>query len=180
MRFGSITLLFLFNIFIYADCKVTGVAVDDVLNVRQSSNPNSDIIGELASDSSGIKVLKCQRRESGGTWCKIKYRDSIATMIGWVNSRFISCDKPKMITIPRGTKYCVSSVKRGDVLNVRIGPSPSAKKIGELGYMSTELNIIMCADFPNGTRWCKIFYNYKGSTITGWINAKYLTACEDN
>lgn len=59
---------------------VTGVASDDVLNVRATANWRSQKVGELAADATGIKRASSS---SSGSWWKI------TSPRGWVNSRYL-------------------------------------------------------------------------------------------
>ena len=49
---------------------VTGVASDDVLNIRAAPDPSSDILGALTPDATGIEVIS----ESDG-WASINVED---------------------------------------------------------------------------------------------------------
>jgi uncharacterized protein YraI len=83
---------------------VTGVAADDVLNLRSGPSPHAEKIGEIPHDGRGLQNLGCegaptfaewekmtpeQRAESGKKrWCRIRY----ANMEGWVAGRYLSED----------------------------------------------------------------------------------------
>ena len=83
---------------------VTGVAEDDVLNLRDGPSPHADRIGEIPHDARGLENLGCQglpafeewqqmtpsqREESRKHyWCKVRYQG----VEGWVAGRFLRED----------------------------------------------------------------------------------------
>lgn len=62
---------------------VTGVAADDVLNIRQGPSADTPIIGELAPSQSGVEVL---RLNEGGKWGLV----GVPEGNGWVAMRFMT------------------------------------------------------------------------------------------
>ena len=78
-----------------AQYAVTGVADDDVLNIRQGPSASDQIIGELGPYAFNIEVLETT---SDGRWGKVPMPEGI----GWVAMRFmepVGQDDP--FTIPR-------------------------------------------------------------------------------
>jgi uncharacterized protein YraI len=83
---------------------VTGVAADDVLNLRSGPSPDADKIGEIPHDGRGLQNLGCegaptfaewqamtpeQRTESGKKrWCRVRFGD----LEGWVAGRYLRED----------------------------------------------------------------------------------------
>jgi uncharacterized protein YraI len=83
---------------------VTGVAADDVLNLRSGPSPHADKIGEIPHDGRGLRNLGCQgaptfaewekmtpeqRAESGKKrWCRVGY----GNVEGWVAGRYLRED----------------------------------------------------------------------------------------
>ena len=83
---------------------VTGVAADDVLNLRASPSPRAEKIGEIPHDGRGLRNLGCeglpsfaewqamtpQEREQSDRryWCRIAYDGQE----GWVAGRFLRED----------------------------------------------------------------------------------------
>lgn len=81
---------------------VTGIAADDVLNIRAEPSARSSKIGEIPHDGHGVQNLGCQggptfaewqqmtpaeREQAGRTrWCRIRY----GGVEGWVASRFLT------------------------------------------------------------------------------------------
>lgn len=66
--------------------RVTGVASDDVLNMRSDPSAYNNIVGALANGDK-VRNLGC-RREHGSRWCKIRTRGDMAAE-GWVNGRYL-------------------------------------------------------------------------------------------
>lgn len=60
---------------------VSGVATDDVLNIRAAPNAGADIIGTLAPDATRIEVV-----EEGRGWGRV----SVGEVSGWVSMRYLS------------------------------------------------------------------------------------------
>lgn len=60
---------------------VTGVAMNDVLNIRADPNPTAPIIGTLAPDATRIEVVEERRG-----WARVNTGEGS----GWVNSRFLA------------------------------------------------------------------------------------------
>lgn len=60
---------------------VTGVASNDVLNIRQSPNASSEIIGTLPHDTTEIEVVTEQKG-----WAQV----NTGEQSGWVSSRFLA------------------------------------------------------------------------------------------
>lgn len=60
---------------------VTGVAADDVLNIRADPNATAPIIGTLAPDATRIEVVEERRN-----WARINTREGS----GWVSARYLS------------------------------------------------------------------------------------------
>jgi uncharacterized membrane protein len=63
--------------------EVTGVAADDVLNIRKSPSAKSDKVGEYSPRDSGIYIV---RRE--GNWALVG-RGEAEKPDGWVNTRYL-------------------------------------------------------------------------------------------
>jgi Bacterial SH3 domain len=67
--------------------QVTGVPVNDVLNVRHEPSPRARIVGAL-SNGTTVRNLGC-RNIGGSTWCRIQMLDDMGGE-GWVNARFLN------------------------------------------------------------------------------------------
>ncbi len=78
--------------------RVTGVAANDVLNVRAAPSASAADIGDLPHDARGIEVLEF---EQSGKWARI----GLAESDGWVSTRFLASDDIPMLggtTVPQG------------------------------------------------------------------------------
>ena len=78
---------------------VTGVAADDVLNIRAEPSPTGAKVGEIPHDGRGIENLGCQggptfaewqkmtkaERERAGRkrWCRVRYQGVEGWVAGW-------------------------------------------------------------------------------------------------
>lgn len=70
--------------------KVTGVAADDMLNVRDRPGvPGSTVIGRLAPDARGVERSGGVQDVNGRDWWHIRHQ-SLPANGGWVNSRFLT------------------------------------------------------------------------------------------
>lgn len=83
---------------------VTGVASDDVLNMRDVPNGDSKKLGGIPADARGLKALGClrpepsldrwmemnaeERKNAKLEWCRVEYHGQQ----GWVASRFLKPD----------------------------------------------------------------------------------------
>ncbi|AAV93372.1 SH3 domain-containing protein [Ruegeria pomeroyi] len=61
---------------------VTGVAADDVLNVREDPSAGSEVIGTLAPDAVGVEVVDLT---FGGDWGRVNVNETS----GWVSMRYM-------------------------------------------------------------------------------------------
>jgi uncharacterized protein YraI len=64
--------------------RVTGVASDDVLNMRKWPASYSRLVGELDPKSS-VWVIRCIEKDTGSDWCLVERGDDT----GWVNARYL-------------------------------------------------------------------------------------------
>ncbi len=65
--------------------QVTGVAADDVLNVRSKPTTRSAVVGTLQPGASGIRLIGQPKQNGRTQWQRIQHRKAI----GWVNQRFL-------------------------------------------------------------------------------------------
>jgi hypothetical protein len=151
-----------------ASCKVVGVASNDSLNVRVAPYPGAKKVGELYPYTSGINIIRCERKPYSSPWCKIKFYSDGVSISGWVNSKYLYC--------PTINYYCVDGVSRYDTLSVRSNPSVYSKKVGELAPYAEGVKKIRCIK-KGHSRWCKVRYSSSGVTITGWVNSRFLVPC---
>lgn len=88
--------------------RVTGVAGDDVLNVRKEPGADGELLAELAPDYRGIRLFdNVAIVEDGGEWQQVMLLDPVrligleeplhgAPITGWVNAAFIEPHDPSM------------------------------------------------------------------------------------
>ena len=177
--------------------KVTGIADDDTLSIRQLASASSKKIGTLLSYDTGITVSKCKK--NGSTiWCHIDFLPDDTMFFvrdfprrgGWVNAKYI---KPASDIIysqvfqykKNKNIFRVVGVALNDTLNVREHPRNSAKKVGHLRYNDFGIEAAKCQKTGAGS-WCYVAYDYTmgwamgpGSTkvpyaVLGWVNMRYL------
>jgi len=65
---------------------VHGVATDDTLNVRESPDRASAILGELPPDATGVVGTPNRKKVGASTWREIE----CGPLRGWVNERFLT------------------------------------------------------------------------------------------
>jgi hypothetical protein len=83
---------------------VTGVAADDVLNIRNAPDPHADKLGEIPPDGTCVRNLGCRggltfqeftelspaerarRERENPRWCKVEYQG----ITGWVAGRYLA------------------------------------------------------------------------------------------
>ncbi len=66
--------------------RVTGVAANDVLNVRSGPGTGNPVVGALANGDS-VRMLRCQD-VGASRWCEIEMMTDMRER-GWVNARFL-------------------------------------------------------------------------------------------
>jgi len=98
--------------------RVTGVAANDVLNMRSGPGTQYAIIGSLGPSERGLEEITCvpflppavftamrdaQRRELPPRWCLM--RDAALAKAGWVAQRFLTPDDATQVPVPKlGTR----------------------------------------------------------------------------
>lgn len=91
--------------------RVTGVAEDDVLNVRAEPGPDGELIAVLPPSYAGIRALdNIEVVADGGNWRQVELLDPARVvdggeldgerLVGWVNSAFLAEYDPTMPEIP--------------------------------------------------------------------------------
>ena len=82
---------------------VSGVASDDVLNVRASASASSEKISELAHDATNVEVVD---RSPDGKWGLV----NVGETSGWVSLRFLALH-PENPNVPIGRKLSCSGTE---------------------------------------------------------------------
>lgn len=76
--------------------RVTGVAPNDVLYIREQPDHRSAIMGFLDPDDRDLRIRSCVE-DGQSTWCNLETRNRLIPLSGWVNARFIEeidCQRP--------------------------------------------------------------------------------------
>ena len=167
--------------------RVTGVASNDVLNVRDRPGvPGSRIIGILPPGERGVVWTGQSRRAGdGGTWWRVVHPRIPSG--GWVNARFLTeepghaapgvpedPDNPFMDHTAHERPYRVVGVASNDVLNIRRGPGVSNRIVG--GFRPGQRNIWTTGrgrTLSSGAYWVEVFID-RSSGRTGWVNSRFL------
>ncbi|MEM7399548.1 MAG: SH3 domain-containing protein [Pseudomonadota bacterium] len=138
---------------------VTGVASNDVLNIRSGPSTRFEITGFIRPGECG--VVTGQRE---GNWIWVDYGKG-----GYVNKRYLrfgggggggggGAVNPAF--------RCVVGVASNDVLNVRSGPGASNRIVGQLPPGTCFVEVI---DQRGG------WYKVSKDGTRGWVNGRYLT-----
>ena len=153
----------------HAAC-VSGVASNDVLNIRSGPSTRFDIVGFIRAGECGV-VTGLRH----GSWIWVDYGKG-----GFVNKRYLRTEgegeggdgdlSPPHGGGQRGDAHdpafrCVVGVASNDVLNVRSGPGASNRIVGQIapGTCFVEVN-------AKRGRWVKI----SKDGMAGWVNSRYL------
>jgi uncharacterized protein YgiM (DUF1202 family) len=143
---------------------VSGVASNDVLNIRTGPAASYSIAGFIRPGECGVVT---GRRE--GSWIWVDYGRG-----GFVHTRYLRTEDEGGDGDHSGGQRgdaddpafrCVVGVASNDVLNVRSGPSASYAIVGRLANHACFVEVI-----AKHGRWFKIT---KDGT-TGWVNSRYL------
>jgi len=144
---------------------VSGVASNDVLNIRNGAGGSYNIVGFIRPGECGVVT---ERRQ--GNWVWVDYGRG-----GYVHSRYLRDEGGDGNESGHGGGQrgdggdaafrCVVGVASNDVLNVRSGPSASNRIVGQLTNHTCFVEVI-----AKRGRWFKIT---KDGT-TGWVNSRYL------
>lgn len=156
--------------------RVTGVAANDVLNVRSGPGTNYQVVGALANGDM-VRRLNCQQQGSS-SWCQIEMMTDMRER-GWVNSRFLTEGQGAATQLPQpprptggGDIMQVTGLSAGGLLNVRSGPGTSYSVVGALSN-GTSVRNLGCQGSGNSA-WCQIEM-MTDMRERGWVAARFLT-----
>lgn len=168
--------------------RVTGVASNDVLNVRDRPGvPGSRIIGMLPPGERGVVWDGQSRRVAdGGTWWRVLHPR--VPHGGWVNARFLTeeaghpapgipedPDNPFMDHTAHERPYRVVGVASNDVLNIRVGPGVSYRIVGGFAPHGRDIWVTgRGRTLPSGAYWVEVILD-RAAGRTGWVNSRFLT-----
>jgi hypothetical protein len=71
-------------------CAVTGVAANDVLNVREEASPSSAWVGQIPPNATTALKLGPSAKVGRRQWLFVQYEE----VSGWVNGTFLKCPPP--------------------------------------------------------------------------------------
>lgn len=168
--------------------RVTGVASNDVLNVRDRPGvPGSRIIGILPPGTGGVVWSgQARRAADSGLWWRIlhpRVPDG-----GWVNARFLTeegghaapgvpedPDNPFMDHTAHERPYRVTGVASNDVLNIRAGPGVRHRIVGAFAPHGRNIWVTGRGHtLPSGAYWVEVILDDAAGEI-GWVNSRFLT-----
>lgn len=162
--------------------EVTKISKSDTLSIRSEPKVKSKKIGELAFNSTGIKILQCVKTKDTryNEWCQIKFSDGNSSEFKWVVKKYLRKSSNNELNHTqkyKGNEYKVIGHKAHEFLNVRAGTSTNYKIVDKLAYDKKGIEISSCLNLKNqkNSRWCWI--NYKDHNYVdrkGWVSAKYL------
>jgi len=173
--------------------RVTGVAADDVLNIRVAADAASTKVGEIPPNADGVRSLGCE----GGLnftewqaaseaeravaahrrWCRIAY----GGVEGWVAGRFLvegAAPAPPASdgggAGPGDPPYWAVTYPP-DVLVVRAAPAESGAAVAEF-QPGTVLRNLGCEE-AGGATWCQVS-SLRKARVWGWAPATGLDAAD--
>ena len=133
---------------------VTGVASNDVLNIRSGPGAQYSIVGFIRPGECGIVT-----GQRSGNWIWVDYGRG-----GYVHTRYLRTEGEGGDG-ERDTR-CVRGVASNDVLNIRERPSASSPIRGYIPHNACYIEVI-----GRSGNWYRIVYR----GIAGWVNGRYLT-----
>jgi uncharacterized protein YgiM (DUF1202 family) len=112
--------------------RVTGVAANDVLNVRSGPGTNYAVVGALANGAQ-VRNLRCQM-QGPARWCEIEMMTDMRER-GWVNARYLSAGVASQLPsqpaleagVTRTVKVRFPSGTTGTELREEIAPGASIR-----------------------------------------------------
>ena len=133
---------------------VTGVASNDVLNIRSGPGANYAIVGFIRPGECGIVT-----GQRSGNWIWVDYGPG-----GYVHTRYLRTEGEGGDG-DQDTR-CVTGVAANDVLNIRERPTASSAILGFIPPNACYIQVL-----GRSGNWYRISY---GGTV-GWVNGRYLT-----
>ena len=133
---------------------VTGVASNDVLNIRSGPGANYAIVGFIRPGECGIVT-----GQRSGNWIWVDYGPG-----GFVHTRYLRTEGEGGDG-DQNTR-CVTGVAANDVLNIRERPSASSAIRGFIPPNACYIEVL-----GRSGNWYRI--SYRGTV--GWVNGRYLT-----
>jgi|GEM_PF-991698 len=172
-----------------ANYQVTGVASDDVLNIRSGPGAETVILGLLPPDATGISVTgETAQAQDGGIWWQIA-DPTLPGGLGWVNARFLAPTEagaalpatdnadvsPPIHAMP---PMRVAGISANEVLYLRAAPSGDAPIVGMLPPDADDLVVTGMTQQSGGTDWVEVQHPQSPDGY-GWADGAYLVAMQD-
>ena len=132
---------------------VTGVASNDVLNIRNGPGANYNIVGSIRPGECGVVTGR-----RSGNWIWVDYGHG-----GYVHSRYLRSEDEGG---DASDQRCVRGVASNDVLNIRQRPSASSAIVGYIPPNACGVEVR-----NRSGNWYRIVFG--GSS--GWVNGRYLS-----
>ena len=145
----------------HGNYRVTGIAANDVLWVRERPDRDSAQRGSIPPGAGGIGVGRCVAVEGyRSPWCEVRY----SCVSGWSYARYL---EEAGGTATEET-YRVYGVAADDVLNMRSGPSTGYPIVAAIPPNGRGVAISSCrriAGYSN--KWCLVAWQ----GVSGWASA---------
>ena len=169
---------------------VTGVAADDMLNVRSGPGVGNMITGMLPPNATGILPTgQSAQSADGGTWWQIA-DPALPGGTGWVNARFLApaqaappqqaaTEQPVEAHSAEGPDpaqyHQVTGIAANEVLYLRSDPAPDAPIVSMLPPDATEISITGAQQSSqDGRIWLQIHHANAPDGGMAWVEAAYL------
>jgi len=162
--------------------RVTGVAADDVLNIREAPESGAPKLGEIPPDADGIRNLGCQgglsfeewqaaseaEREAGRRtrWCRIEF----GGVEGWVAGWFLAEGTAPTAPTSTGQPTYLGVFGVADTLSIRAEPTTDAPVLTAV-MSGTVLENHGCRE-TGGREWCQV--SLLDDDASGWATAEFL------
>lgn len=144
--------------------KVVNIRINDVLNIRQTPNPQGIRLGNIPYNKCVTSYTNKSSLYNSQKWVKVTYNG----IEGWVNSSYLRQEPDCAMH-----SWKVVNVQQNDVLNMRQAPHPHSTKIGEIPPTTACFPKLDEAPAPNQKKWFLVQYN----DVAGWVNSYYLELC---
>ena len=131
---------------------VTGVARNDVLNIRNGPGGSFNIVGSIRPGEGGVVTGR-----RSGSWIWVDYGRG-----GYVHSRYLRSEDEGG---DASDQRCVRGVAANDVLNIRERPNASSAIRGYIPPNACGVEVR-----NRSGNWYRVVY---GGT-SGWVNGRYL------
>lgn len=141
-----------------------GTVTASSLNVREKGTTSSKSLGQI-SKGTQVTIKKKTKDANGLIWYQITTSINKNTVNGYVSSKYVELNDE--ITYVKRTGQVTAST-----LNIRKTASTKASIVGKITkgtVVTTEDKVVV-----NGDTWYKIRVSINGSTVRGYVSAKYI------